>query len=141
MAIWWVGGGVARIGELREVGSPLALIQRPETHPHVADVPEMFVEYYRITSVLPHFTDHGGTPSLQPGKASCRSPGPCSGQCVGKQDPTVVGGPGPWAALRGKEIEWAEGVWGGRWGEGGVVVRVGRGWGLGHCLGGVGSPH
>ena len=50
----------------------------------------IFVEYYRIVSPLPHFTDHGGTPSLQPGKVSGRSLGFCGGQFVGKQEWEVL---------------------------------------------------
>ena len=50
----------------------------------------IFVEYYRIVSLLPHFTDHGGTPSLQPGKVSGGSLGFCGGQIVGKQEWEVL---------------------------------------------------
>lgn len=90
---------------------------------HVVCVPSIFVKYYRIIS-LSHFTDHGGTPNLQPGKEPC-SLGLYGRQFVEKQELRGVRSPDPRGALRGQR------VLGTGSGKKELVVRVGQGTGIG----------
>lgn len=72
-----------RIGGIIEARSSVEIIQHLETHLHVVDVPQIFVKYYRIISLLPAFTDHGGTPDLQPGRHPAGVEGPVVGDLWG----------------------------------------------------------
>lgn len=113
-----------RTGRVIEFGSPGVPIQYLAICLHVICVLSIFVKYYRIISLLSHFTDHGGTPNLQPGKEPC-SLGLYGGQFVEKQELRGARGPDPWGALRGQR------VLGTGSGKKELVVRVGQGTGIG----------